>query len=117
MAHLSKKLLLAAQLSAVYVGLLFTLAGCGSDSTPNYKAVCEASCDKLASCSQGTITAAECKTDGCTDTSIAACTNSAAVAEGANKCNAMTDCAAWLSCALTAPQCTGGGGNDASSSD
>jgi hypothetical protein len=99
-----------------------TMPGCGSDSssggTSNAQALCNKVCDKVATClgggDAGASTAADCKAS-CSSPDGGAqmtCTNEAQIESAANACVNMADCTAFLTCALSVPECQmPGGGN------
>lgn len=99
---------MSTRLSAFVVGVvgLFALAvgttqGCGGSSGSGFVATCQKACDKALAC--GTITDATACKANCSQVH---CANEAAIASASEKCLAMSDCTAALTCGqTTVPDC------------
>ena len=103
--------------NSVLSGLLLAVAtiaahGCGSSSSSsNPTDICNRACVKTAQCFGGTDagdTTASCKSECMTQTGTTTCTNESQIANAANACLAMSDCTAFLACAVALPKCQGG---------
>jgi hypothetical protein len=99
-------------------GLLATAApGCGGSSS-NAQAICVQTCNKFTTCGLGTSTPTECSQQcSSPDSGVGSevCTNESALEAAANKCLAMTDCAAFISCGQSIPDCQMPGGTGGTS--
>ena len=81
------------------------LGACGS-SGPDFVAMCNKECDKTAMCSNGTVTADQCKANAdCAHFTMSACTNNNAIADCINACFP-TDCTMYQTCLMMCPMCT-----------
>jgi hypothetical protein len=104
-------------LGAAVVGLVLVgsaTQGCGGSSS-DPASVCNTACTKAVSCSMGTVTMSTC-VSGCEaqtkDSSGQSCSNSDAILSAFQKCGAMSDCTAAVTCAeTTIPKCAGTSGS------